>query len=165
MSPYSDTLSWFRANQPLLFLLNAVCLAKKQQIPILYLTRSGLEPKIYRTRVEYASHYTTDAVQYFRHRETCLKRTSMGYIKKRIISDVCEKYNIANNKADLIRIPLWYRQIFLTTVMTEYILNWFYTDIKCTKKYTPGDLTTVFFLCISEHFSRLILFRIQVRHT
>jgi hypothetical protein len=30
----------------------------------------------------------------------------MGYIKKRIISDVCEKYNIANNKADLIRIPL-----------------------------------------------------------
>jgi hypothetical protein len=24
MSPHSDTLSWFRANQPLLFLLNAV---------------------------------------------------------------------------------------------------------------------------------------------
>jgi hypothetical protein len=32
----SDTLSWFRANQPLLFLLNAVCLAEKQQIPIFH---------------------------------------------------------------------------------------------------------------------------------
>jgi hypothetical protein len=35
MSLHSDTLFWFRANQSLLFLLNAVCLAKKQQIPIL----------------------------------------------------------------------------------------------------------------------------------
>ena len=34
MSPHLDTLSWFRANQSLLFLLNAVCLAEKQQIPI-----------------------------------------------------------------------------------------------------------------------------------
>ena len=35
MSPHSDTLSWFRANQSLIFLLNAVCLVEKQQIPIL----------------------------------------------------------------------------------------------------------------------------------
>jgi hypothetical protein len=35
MSLHSDTLVWFRANQSLLFLLNAVCLAEKQQIPIL----------------------------------------------------------------------------------------------------------------------------------
>jgi hypothetical protein len=35
MSLHSDTLSRFRANQSLLFLLNAVCLAEKQQIPIL----------------------------------------------------------------------------------------------------------------------------------
>ena len=35
MSLYSDTLSWFRANQSLLLLLNAACLAEKQQIPIL----------------------------------------------------------------------------------------------------------------------------------
>ena len=35
MSPASDTLSWFRANQSLLFLLNATCLVEKQQIPIL----------------------------------------------------------------------------------------------------------------------------------
>jgi hypothetical protein len=35
ISLHSDTLSWFRANQSLLFLLNAVCLVEKQQIPIL----------------------------------------------------------------------------------------------------------------------------------
>ena len=35
MSLHSDTLFWFRANQSLLFLLNAVCLVEKQQIPIL----------------------------------------------------------------------------------------------------------------------------------
>jgi hypothetical protein len=34
MSPHSDTLSRFRANQSLHFLLNAACLAGKQQIPI-----------------------------------------------------------------------------------------------------------------------------------
>jgi hypothetical protein len=31
MSPRSDTLSWFRTNQSLSFLLNAACLAEKQQ--------------------------------------------------------------------------------------------------------------------------------------
>jgi hypothetical protein len=35
MSPHPDTLSWFRVNQSLLFLLNAVCLEGKQRIPIL----------------------------------------------------------------------------------------------------------------------------------
>jgi hypothetical protein len=35
MSPSSDTLFWFGATQSLLFLLNAVCLAVKQQKPIL----------------------------------------------------------------------------------------------------------------------------------
>jgi hypothetical protein len=34
MSLHSDTLFWFRANQSLLFLRNAACLAEKQQIPI-----------------------------------------------------------------------------------------------------------------------------------
>ena len=34
MSLHSDALSRFRANQSLLFLLNAACLAEKQQIPI-----------------------------------------------------------------------------------------------------------------------------------
>jgi hypothetical protein len=36
MSPYSDTLFWFWANQSLLLLLNAKWSAEKQQIPILY---------------------------------------------------------------------------------------------------------------------------------
>jgi hypothetical protein len=36
MSLHSDILSWFRANQSLLLLLNAACLAEKQQIPIFY---------------------------------------------------------------------------------------------------------------------------------
>jgi hypothetical protein len=35
MLPHSDTLSWFRANQSLLFLLIAAWLAEKQQISIL----------------------------------------------------------------------------------------------------------------------------------
>jgi hypothetical protein len=61
MSLHLDTLSWFRANQSLLFLLNAVCLAEKQQIPIFDLTRSRLEPAIYNTRGEHATHYSTDA--------------------------------------------------------------------------------------------------------
>jgi hypothetical protein len=34
MSLHSDTLFWFRANQSLLLLLNAVWLAEKQKIPI-----------------------------------------------------------------------------------------------------------------------------------
>jgi hypothetical protein len=34
MSPHLNTLSWFQVNQSLLFLLNAACLAEKQQIPI-----------------------------------------------------------------------------------------------------------------------------------
>jgi hypothetical protein len=33
MSSHSDTLYWFRAIQSLLFLLNAACLAEKQEIP------------------------------------------------------------------------------------------------------------------------------------
>jgi hypothetical protein len=36
MSLHSVTLFWFRANQSLVFLLNAACLARKQQIPIAY---------------------------------------------------------------------------------------------------------------------------------
>ena len=61
---YSDTLFRLRANQFLLFLLNAACLAEKQQINITVfgLTRLGPEPTIYRTRGEHANHYATDAV-------------------------------------------------------------------------------------------------------
>jgi hypothetical protein len=34
VAPLSDTLSWLRANQSLLLLLNAVCLVEEQQIPM-----------------------------------------------------------------------------------------------------------------------------------
>ena len=75
MSLHSDTLFWFRANQSLLFLFNAVCLAKKQQIPILVfgLTRPGLEPTIYRTRCEHANHYATDFVSSVKEEEYSYK--------------------------------------------------------------------------------------------
>jgi hypothetical protein len=61
---HSNTLFWFRANQSLLFLLNAACLTEKQQIQISVfgLTRPRLEPTIYRTRGEHANYYATDAV-------------------------------------------------------------------------------------------------------
>jgi hypothetical protein len=67
MSPHSDILSWFWANQYLFFLFNAACLAEEQQIPnliVIGLTRSGLESTIYRTGDEHANHmhYTTDVV-------------------------------------------------------------------------------------------------------
>jgi hypothetical protein len=62
---FQDTLSWFWANQSLLFLLNSACLEEKQQIPILkflVLPNRGSELTIYRTLDEHANHYATDAV-------------------------------------------------------------------------------------------------------
>ena len=67
MSPHSDTLSWFRANQSLLFLLNAVYSVEKQQIPELYSLvwpDLGSKPTIYHPRGKHANHYTTDAVRF-----------------------------------------------------------------------------------------------------
>ena len=60
MSLHSDTLSRIRAMKSWLLLLNIVCLAEKQQIPILL---SLVWP-------EHAYHYTTDAVNF------CLRHTS-----------------------------------------------------------------------------------------
>jgi hypothetical protein len=65
MSLQLDTLSWFRANQYLLLILNAACLAQKQantNLIVFVLTQSGLEILIYHIRGEYVNHYTTDAV-------------------------------------------------------------------------------------------------------
>ena len=64
MSLHLDTLFWFRADQSLLFLLNAACLVEKQQIPIsvFVLTWPGLESTIYCTRGQHANHYAIDAV-------------------------------------------------------------------------------------------------------
>ena len=49
---HTDTLFWFRANPSLHFLLNAMCLPKKQ-----------LEPTIYHTRGDHAKQYAIDAVK------------------------------------------------------------------------------------------------------
>jgi hypothetical protein len=65
MSLYSDTLSWFRANQsfPVLFLINAACLAVKQHIPIsLSLVWPELKLMINYTYDEHANDYTTGEV-------------------------------------------------------------------------------------------------------
>jgi hypothetical protein len=63
------TLFRFRANQSLLFLLNATCLAEKQQILILVfgLTWPGLELTVYHIWDEHADHYATDAVATIDH--------------------------------------------------------------------------------------------------
>jgi hypothetical protein len=49
---HSDTLVWFRANQSLLFLINAACLAEKRQIPNLMslVWHDRARPTIYRRR-------------------------------------------------------------------------------------------------------------------
>jgi hypothetical protein len=57
MSLHSDTLFWFRANQSLLFLLNAYSReATNTNFIVFGLTRPGLEPTIYHTRGEHANH-------------------------------------------------------------------------------------------------------------
>ena len=59
-----DTLSWFKVNQSLLFLLNAVCFVEKQQIQILQSLvwpEWGSDP-LSTSLVEHTNHNTTDAV-------------------------------------------------------------------------------------------------------
>ena len=56
--PHANTLSWFRASQFWLFLLNIACLAERKQLPVIDRAR----PTIYRIRDEHANHYTTGVV-------------------------------------------------------------------------------------------------------
>ena len=67
MSLLSETLFWFRAKMSLFLFLNAVCLAEKQQIPILVfgLIWPGLEPTIYHIRGEHGNCCTTDVIGLF----------------------------------------------------------------------------------------------------
>ena len=50
------TLSWFQANQSLIFLFNAACCD--------HLKQSGLELTIYRTRGEHVNNYTTNLITF-----------------------------------------------------------------------------------------------------
>ena len=64
MSLHLHTLSWFWANQSLLWHLKTMCLVEKQQILILYsLVWQGLEPTIYSTRGKHSNNCTTDYLQ------------------------------------------------------------------------------------------------------
>jgi hypothetical protein len=56
MSHHSDTISWFRAKQFLLFLLNDVCVAEKQQIYTNFVV-FGL------TRGKHANHYAFNVIR------------------------------------------------------------------------------------------------------
>jgi hypothetical protein len=53
-----------RGNQYLLLLLNAACLAEKQQIPILqfWFDQTGIEPMNYHTQGEQANHDKPDCL-------------------------------------------------------------------------------------------------------
>ena len=65
ISPHPVTLSWFRANQSLIFLLSDVCLSEEStNINFIFfgLIRQGLEPRVCLTRGEHVNHYTTDPV-------------------------------------------------------------------------------------------------------
>ena len=62
MSLHSDTLSCFRANQSLLLLLSAGCLAEMYQFYSLWFEPTGSKTTINHTRGQHANHYITDVV-------------------------------------------------------------------------------------------------------
>ena len=65
MSLRSNILSGFPADQFLVLLLKAACLAEKQQVPIFIvfcLTTSRLKPTISHIQGEQTNYYTTDVV-------------------------------------------------------------------------------------------------------
>jgi len=65
MSAYSGTLSRFRDNQSLLFLLNVLRgEATYTNLIVFGLTRSRLVPTIYHTRGEHANHDITDVIEF-----------------------------------------------------------------------------------------------------
>ena len=103
MSPHLDTLSWFRADQSFLFLLNAACLPEKQQISICIvvgMTRPGLEPTIYRTRGEHSNHYATMRFVLYEATWTWPRHTFMSLTfrmffseNKKICGEILKKQN------------------------------------------------------------------------
>jgi len=62
--PHLDILSWFRVNQPWLFLLKVACLAEKKQLPVI----DRVKLTIYHIRDEHTNHYTTGAVTFVEQR-------------------------------------------------------------------------------------------------
>jgi hypothetical protein len=109
MSPLSDKLSCFWANQSLLFLLNAVCLAEKQQIPIFF-NSLWFDPFGARTH----NHYTTDAIWK-------KKKSGQIFIKSKTLTQEMkiQRFKICvNNIQNLKEIP--YRMYILVTFYNQY---------------------------------------------
>jgi hypothetical protein len=77
-SPRTDTLSWFRANQSLLCLFNAACLAEKQKkntnIIVFGLTRSGAQKyDLTHLRHNWLTYYTTSVFSLWKMENTLIK--------------------------------------------------------------------------------------------
>jgi hypothetical protein len=67
MSLYSDAISWFRTNKPLLLFLNAVRLREKYQIPIFFsLVRSERDPNQRSNALKTRTMYNTEVVLFIR---------------------------------------------------------------------------------------------------
>jgi len=62
MSSHSDTLSWFRANQSLLFLLNAAYLVEKQ-LDYVRLSKSNIESLTEQSKLFLCKHLKLDDVR------------------------------------------------------------------------------------------------------
>ena len=100
MSLHLDTLSWFRANQPLLFLHNAACLEEKQQIPILlYLVWPDLDLNL-RSITLKASMLTQKNICFTGISWQCLQY-NMIYIIFRFVSKDLLWMNLSINIFDL----------------------------------------------------------------
>ena len=81
MSPHSDTLFLFRANQSWLLLLKYCVLsgeATNTNFIVFGFTQPGLEPTIYHTRGEHTYHYTTDVLHMQNKNEKTYWRMIIG---------------------------------------------------------------------------------------
>jgi hypothetical protein len=111
MSLHSDTLVWFRANQSLLFLLNAACLAEKQQIPILMslVWHDWARPTIYRRRA---------------HKPLCHRCGSKCIRIKTIYQWVCECLLFFNANSAIFRLYHDEKKLIFNEMMKDWLIDW-----------------------------------------
>ena len=140
MSPHSDTLSWFRANQSLQFLFNAACLTERQQIPILWsLVWPDWDSN--RIRGEHGNHYTTDAVyQFF--------KGIVSAILVFLSSDMFLYWIVSIYIIKIINKSLWRIKLFIIVLLSQsnYTCHMTYivTDYVCR----VFQITCASFICI-----------------
>ena len=117
---HSDTLSWFRANQSLLFLVNTACLrgeATNTNFIVFGLTLPGFEQMIYCTRGENANNYATDAVLKWYAGSSCLHRMVDGF------------YTYLCNRC-LLLLRLWHWFLHIARFTWYNFLWWFVSDLQ-----------------------------------